>query len=564
MADSTAQGSQGHQRDQTRRGGRGGVTGALRAGVGAGQGLGGAGGTGLRSPWPRRAEAGSDGAGIGAFCAQAGDEARSPAGGRDSQSRRARASGRRRAEQDMTWSGETGTGAGCPSFLAEHSGLALRGMLQLVPQLSRRSRHITVLFGPPKTLKMKWCCPAHAWALDSGTFSSPSSSEQDDAAFRNHCSQGPAPRLRQRNEPPTQQRRHHQRQQRPRHHPSGDTILVATRALGRRAHRAPATPELALPQPGRPHVALPLSSSSSFSPLSSSLFSSLSCARETRRIQDSVPHSSPNSICTKSFALVWSPGGGPESPRVSVRAAECEPPWAAPPAPDLLHLGAPGRQVCVGPRPALAWSGSSSPSEPNPETFHSILALCPSSPGLLQKPWTHSINTVTASRLRDLESELLTWGRGSRRDHGGEGRGGAWGGGDTREGGRLGSADQVSPSQGLLGSGTFGAEAGTVSGPPGLLSREPQIPGPSQALRAPCASPRVTFRGRPGPRSAGQAESISGPARKQGPAGGVGTAGGPRCSLRLRLSVGGCVERRLPERERLHSGALCTQEARDE
>ncbi|XP_076971044.1 uncharacterized protein LOC143645809 [Tamandua tetradactyla] len=145
-----------------------------------------------------------------------------------------------------------------------------------------------VLFGPLQLCKMKWCYPAHAWALDSGTSLSPPSSEREDAAFRNHpFLRSRLQRLRRRNT--TQQ-------------PDGSTIAASSTpsatpvttpsswpppALSRRAHQAPATPGPALLQPGWPATppALLFFLSSFLS-----LFSSLSVHRRFEASATLHPH----------------------------------------------------------------------------------------------------------------------------------------------------------------------------------------------------------------------------------------------------------------------------------
>lgn len=93
--------------------------------------------------------------------------------------------------------------------------------------------------------------------------------------------------------------------------------------------------------------------SSSF-PLCFRFLSFLSPLLGTQSHRDSVSPSLPNSICTKSFALVWSSGSGLESP--SACASKLLSARTVPSAhlPSISAWGCLGAAECVGPHPPLA------------------------------------------------------------------------------------------------------------------------------------------------------------------------------------------------------------------
>ncbi|XP_035885927.1 proline-rich protein 2-like [Phyllostomus discolor] len=196
----------------------------------------------------------------------------------------------------------------------------------------------------------RWCCPAHAWALDPGLLQVPLALTQEYAAHRTttppHSGIG-SRRFRRRTEiaPSTTGR-----EPLPRQHPP-------RRRRPRRRWRPP---------PARPHHHRPPSPPPPFPTfLSSSLvssFSLLSFAQRARAPGAPFPLP-PNSICTISRLHWLGPRTRPCTPeRVRDTTAErARPlrPGPPPRAPATHPRGRPGAVECVGPCPPPAWSGSS-------------------------------------------------------------------------------------------------------------------------------------------------------------------------------------------------------------
>ncbi|XP_047373308.1 uncharacterized protein LOC124958836 [Sciurus carolinensis] len=189
--------------------------------------------------------------------------------------------------EDMTWSGVTARTEGLPTGLPEHSGWPGGGGCprRVVPLVSDGVNTPLLLSGPlePQDVK-KWCCPAQVWAFNSGTSSSPSSSGSRLCCIRE-----------------------------PLHTDSGIGSAGEAEGTGLERAEQPAAPAARrhLRDPPCAQRTITAASPSFLLPpfLLSRHFSSFFLPL-LERFKASVtlfPHLSPlNSICTKSFALVWS------------------------------------------------------------------------------------------------------------------------------------------------------------------------------------------------------------------------------------------------------------------
>ncbi|XP_032215811.1 uncharacterized protein LOC116599986 [Mustela erminea] len=240
----------------------------------------------------------------------------------------------------------------------------------------------------------KWCYPAHAWALEPGLLQVLLALTQEHAAFWNHFTT----RLRNRLRKVKLQER-----ERP------DSTTVGT------SPAATVTPRLTASSPWPPCRGRATTSRHAPAPLTLFLFylsSGLSfpffaflCARDTQSRHDSVSPSLPYSICTKSFALVWSHGTGLESPSecasqlLSVLAS------AARPAPGALlpptSGGCLGAAVCGRPQPPLAWSASPWHGAPSCSSAVEPLAGAPPHQG-----FTRSLGLINKYSYSNLSQGL--------------------------------------------------------------------------------------------------------------------------------------------------------------
>lgn len=126
----------------------------------------------------------------------------------------------------------------------------------------------------------------------------------------------------------------------------------------------------------------------------------------TQGPHDSVSPSLLNSICTKSFALVWSSGSCLESPSTCASKLPSGRPAPSARLPPISGWGCPGAAECVGPHPPLAWSGSS--EHRANLTFRCRAARSVPLPARVSpEALDSSINSVTATCLRVLHFELF-------------------------------------------------------------------------------------------------------------------------------------------------------------